>query len=247
MSTVNAATRHDLTDAQWNVLEPLLPAPSRYGRPRVWPLRQLIDGVRHRVRVGCPWRDVPERYGPWWRIYALFTTWQLRGVWDRIEDALQVLADEAGRIDWQVSVDSTTARAHPHAAGARKDSVARIDGEPADHALGRSRGGFSTKIQLVCQQGRYVLSYLLTPGQVGDAPQMSAVIDRIRVARRRGGRPRTRPDRVLGDKAYSSRSNRDYLARRGIKSTIATPRDQRAHRAARGSCGGRPHAFDQHI
>lgn len=247
MSTVNAAARHDLTDAQWKVLEPLLPAPPRLGRPCVWPVRQLVDGVRHRVRVGCPWRDVPERYGPWWRVYALFAAWQIRGAWERIDQTLQALADESGHIDWQISVDSTTARAHPHAAGARKDSTDRLDGEPADHALGRSRGGFSTKIHLACEQGRSVLSHLLTPGQSGDAPNMIAVIERIHVARRHGGRARTRPDRVRGDKAYSSRGNRGYLARRGIKSTIAIPRDQRAHRTGRGSRGGRPYAFDQDI
>lgn len=216
MSTVNAAARHDLTDAQWTLLEPLLPAASRRGRPRTWPLRQLIDGVRHRIRVGCPWRDVPDRYGPWWRVYALFAAWQVGGVWNRIEQTLQTIADEAGRIDWQISVDSTTARAHPHAAGARRDSQSRIEGEPYDHALGRSRGGFSTKIHLACEQGRNVLSCLLTPGQSGDAPNMIGVIDKIRIARHGSGRPRSRPDRVLGDKAYSSRANRTYLAHRGI-------------------------------
>jgi transposase len=75
VSTIDAASRHDLTDAQWAVVEPLLSigggVPQR-GRPRRWPLRGLIDGVRFRVRVGCPWRDVPDRYGPWWRVYALF-------------------------------------------------------------------------------------------------------------------------------------------------------------------------------
>ncbi|WP_221200349.1 transposase [Nocardioides soli] len=75
--SIDAASRHDLTEEQWELLEPLLPTPSRPGRPRRWPLRQLIDGIRHRTRVGCPWRDVPDRYGPWWRIYALFACWHL--------------------------------------------------------------------------------------------------------------------------------------------------------------------------
>lgn len=75
MPTIDAASRHDLTDEQWTVLGPLLPTPALRGRPRRWPLRGLIDGVRFRVRVGCPWRDVPPRYGPWWRVYALFSCW----------------------------------------------------------------------------------------------------------------------------------------------------------------------------
>jgi len=118
--------------------------------------------------------------------------------------------------------------------------------EPADHALGRSRGGLSTKLHLGCEQGRKPLSILITAGQRGDSPQFAAVLDRIRVPRPDGGRPRTRPDRVLGDKAYSSKGNRAYLRRRGIRCVIPVKDDQAAHRRKRGSRGGRPPAFDKH-
>jgi len=84
------------------------------------------------------------------------------------------------------------------------------------------------------------MALLVTPGQCGDAPQMIEVLDRIRVPRTRGGRPRTRPDHLSGDKAYSSRRNRRYLRRRQIKHTIPEPKDQRAHRKRRGNKGGRP-------
>ena len=107
MLTVSAAARHDLSDAQWALLEPLLPPTAPCGRPRRWPIRGLVDGVRHRARAGCPWRDVPVRYGPWWRVYALFACWQLLGVWARVEAALSQAADRNGRLSWQVSVDST--------------------------------------------------------------------------------------------------------------------------------------------
>lgn len=244
MPTIDAASRHDLTDEQWTVLGPLLPTPALRGRPRRWPLRGLIDGVRFRVRVGCPWRDVPPRYGPWWRVYALFSCWQLLGVWKQIEQTLIATADATGKVTWQVSVDSTTARAHVHAAGARRDSSERVPDEPADHALGRSRGGWSTKVHLACEQQRHVLGFVLTAGQAGDSPQMIPVLKTIRVSRLGPGRPRTRPDRVLGDKAYSSRANRAYLASRGIKTTIAIPADQARHRKARGADGGRPPTFD---
>ena len=146
MSTVSALSRHDLSDAQWALLESLLPAVPRRGRPRRYRLRALVDGVRFRTRAGCPWRDVPARYGPWWRVYALFACWQVLGVWERIESALLAEADARGALSWQVSVDSTTCRAHVHAAGARRDSATRVDAEPEHHALGRSRGGWSTKI-----------------------------------------------------------------------------------------------------
>lgn len=71
------------------------------------------------------------------------------------------------------------------------------------------------------------------------------VLDGLRVRRRAPGRPRSRPDRVRGDTAYSSRENRTYLRRCGIKTTIAQPDDQRAHRKRRGRAGGRPPAFDR--
>src|SRR5699024_5326867 len=75
-----------------------------------------------------------------------------------------------------------------------------------------------------------VLSFVIVPGQAGDGPQMVPVIEKIRVPSTGRGRPRRRPKRVLADKAYSSRANREYLSSRGIKATISQPRDQVAHR-----------------
>jgi transposase len=125
VDTIAVAGRHDLTDAQWAVLEPLLPASKRSGRPSKWTKRQLIDGIQWRIRVGAPWRDVPQRYGSWSAVYALFRRWQRDGTWARLVTALQALADAAGRVVWDVSVDSTIARVHQHAAGARKRGICR--------------------------------------------------------------------------------------------------------------------------
>ncbi|MBB4753840.1 transposase [Actinoplanes lobatus] len=88
------------------------------------------------------------------------------------------------------------------------------------------------------------MSIVLTAGQRGDNPQFIAVIEGIRVPRPGGGRPRTRPDRVLADKAYTSKGTRRYLRRRGIKATIPSKADQDANRRKLGSKGGRPPAFD---
>lgn len=88
---------------------------------------------------------------------------------------------------------------------------------------------------------------LLTAGQRGDSPQFTRVLARIRVPRMDGGRPRTRPDRVLADKAYSSQANREHLRRRGIKATIPIKADQAANRRKKGSKGGRPPTFDSEI
>ncbi|MEV6071924.1 IS5 family transposase [Nocardia sp. NPDC052001] len=154
VASVAGAGRADLTDAQWARLVPLLPRGKKPGRPPRWTKRQLIDGIRWRTRTGTPWRDVPARYGAWQTIYGLFRRWQRAGNWAFILKMLQAFADAAGRIRWQVSVDSTIARAHQHAAGARRDPGAQIESpggyrsEPADHALGRSRGGWGTKLHL---------------------------------------------------------------------------------------------------
>lgn len=189
MASVAVTRRHDLTDAQWAVLAVVLPAASVRGRPPKWSRRQLIDGIRWRIRVGAPWRDVPAEYAPWQTLYWFFRKWQRDGTWQRVLTALQAHADAAGRVRWDVSVDSTSVRAHQHAAGARRDGAGQrqspggVVTEPDDHALGRSRGGRTTKVHLACEQGRKPLSLLLTAGHRGDSPQFVPVLQQIRVPR----------------------------------------------------------------
>lgn len=104
--------RGDLTDAQWAVLEPLLPKGIKPGRPPVHTKPQLINGIRFRTRAGVPWRDLPARYGPWETVYALFRRWQRDGTWRSIFEQLQARADAKDLITWDISVDSTVCRAH---------------------------------------------------------------------------------------------------------------------------------------
>ncbi|WP_443063378.1 IS5 family transposase [Streptomyces sp. NBC_00445] len=242
--------RGDLTDAQWAVLEPLLPKGIKPGRPPVHTKRQLINGIRFRTRTGMPWRDLPERYGPWETVYSLFRRWQRDGTWHRILEQLQARADAKGLITWDVSVDSTITRAHQHVAGARKKGICRssrlgASSPSPDHGLGRSRGGLTTKLHLAVEQAQKMLSVVITAGQRGDSPQFQAVLEGIRVPRLGAGRPRTRPDKVRADKAYGSRANRAYLRRRKVSCTIPEKRDHIANRKKRGSRGGRPPKFDK--
>lgn len=104
--------------------------------------------------------------------------------------------------------------------------------------LGRSRGGLSSKVHLAADRRCRPLAFVLTPGQAGDSPQFRAVLQRIKV-RVPVGRPRPRPRAVAADKAYSSRGNRAYLRRRGIKTVIPEKTDQAANRKKQGSRGGR--------
>lgn len=114
--------RHALTDEQWDKLEPLLPPqkPAGRGRPRK-DHRTIINGILWILRTGAPWRDLPERYGPWQTVYSRFNKWRKEGLWRRLFKRLQAEADSQGDIEWEVHfVDSTIVRAHQHAAGAKK-------------------------------------------------------------------------------------------------------------------------------
>jgi transposase len=112
--------------------------------------------------------------------------------------------------------------------------------------LGRSRGGQTSKIHLAADRRCRPLALILTAGQAADSPQFIPVLAKVRV---RGpvGRPRTRPDAVAADKAYSSRGNRAHLRKRGIKAVIPEKKDQAANRKKKGRHGGRPVTHDAEL
>ncbi len=112
--------------------------------------------------------------------------------------------------------------------------------------LGRSRGGQTSKVHIAGERRCRPLAVILTEGQAADSPQFIPVLKKVRVP---GpvGRPRTRPDAVAGDKAYSSRGNRSHLRERHIKVVIPEKRDQAANRKKKGSRGGRPVAHDTEL
>ncbi|WP_319054766.1 IS5 family transposase [Streptomyces europaeiscabiei] len=255
-------SRGDLSDAQWARIEPLLPASSRRcGRWRDH--RQVVNGILHRIRTGVPWRDVPDRYGPWKTVHERHRRWSADGTWQMLLRQVQAQEDAAGTVDWDICVDSTVVRAHHYAAGARHTppsfppdtgrSTGRVSTKPPPggersgapgEALGRSRGGFTTKIHLSADGRCRILSLVITPGQRADCTQFEAVMDKIRVPRPTG-RPRTTPDSVSADKGYSNRRTRHYLRRRGIPHTIPEKADQAANRTRRGRDGRRPPGFDE--
>jgi len=112
--------RHELTDEQWAIVGPLLPARARTGRRPKDP-RVMLNGIFWILHTGAPWRDLPERFGSWQTVYEHFSTWRRAGVFARILTALQVRLDRAGLIDWNLwCVDGTNIRASRAAAGADK-------------------------------------------------------------------------------------------------------------------------------
>ncbi len=211
----------ELTDAQWERLRPLLPPQKpRTGRPAN-DHRTVLEGILWILRTGAPWRDLPPRFGARGTVSSRFYRWRQTGVWDRLLAAVQTEADADGRPDWTLHfVDGTTVRAHQHAAGAKGS-----DGDT--EALGRSRGGFSTKIHLRAERRGKPVVFAVTPGQRHEQAAVEGLLDRGAVKRRRRGRPRLRPDRLGGDKGYSSGKVRRALRRRGIGAVIPRKKNDR--------------------
>lgn len=85
---------YELTDAQWERLEPLFPPRARTGRPE--DVRFTLNGIYWILATGAPWRDLPGRYGKWQAVYSRFRLWRDGGVWDRVLEALQKEADARG-------------------------------------------------------------------------------------------------------------------------------------------------------
>ena len=120
--------RGDLTDEEWAVIEGFLPTErGRKSRP-AHDNRRFLNGMLHVLRVGCPWRDMHERYGKWNSVYVRFRRWAEQGVWDAI---LETLVQMGLTDDWQHMIDSTTVRGHVSAAGAKGGLIRRL---LVDHA-----------------------------------------------------------------------------------------------------------------
>jgi transposase len=124
--------RHDLTEAEWRRIAPLLPAPAARGR-RPQDRRPILNGILWMLATGASWRDLPPRYPPWQTCHYYFRRWQREGVWDRLHRALQrTLRSEYNAVDFALfCVDSTIVRAHRAAAGA--------GGKPAPGRAARPR------------------------------------------------------------------------------------------------------------
>lgn len=215
--------RGELSDAQWERLRPLLPPQKpRTGRPSK-DHRRVVDAILWIDRTGAPWRDLPERCGPWKTVYSRFRRWRQAGIWDRVLAALQAEAAAAGDLDWGIQfVDGTAVRAHQHAAGAA-GTGAETEG------LGRSRGGFTTKLHLKAEGRGKPMAVVITPGQRHESTAFDDLMRQGAVKRPGRGRPKVRPRRLAGDTGCSSRAIRSGLRRRGIRATIPR-RDDERHR-----------------
>jgi len=130
--------RYDLTDFEWGVIEPLLPQDRRGRKPRN--NRRVLNGIFWVLRTGAPWRDLPERYGPYTSAYNRFNRWRKAGIWDRLMDAIVNAHD--GKVQM---IDSSIVRVHQHASGVKKRVEIVVWGEVEEASARRSTRGSTRK------------------------------------------------------------------------------------------------------
>ena len=127
--------RHELSDLQWEVLEPCLPLLPRGRGRKMHDRRRIINGIVWCLKTGVPWRDIPQRYGQWGSLYARYRLWQQDGTWDTILEKLLIRFHADGTIDWSLfSVDGPIVQAHKSSAGAltkKKSKASRKTTESA--------------------------------------------------------------------------------------------------------------------
>jgi len=127
-----------ISDEQWERVAPLLPTDRGKRGGRYRDHRTVVEAIVWKYRTGSPWRDLPERFGPWQTAWKRHTTWSRDGTWRRMVTALQTAADAAGELEWLVGVDSSIVRAHHHAAGGRPPP-ARLRGGCAESQAAAGR------------------------------------------------------------------------------------------------------------
>jgi transposase len=130
--------RYDLSDFEWSVIEPLLPKDRRGRKPGN--NRRVLNGIFWVLRTGAPWRDLPERYGPYTSAYNRFNRWRKAGIWDRLMDAIVKAHD--GKVQM---IDSSIVRVHQHASGAKKRVEIVVWAEAEEASPRRSTRGSMRK------------------------------------------------------------------------------------------------------
>lgn len=185
--------RHELTDAQWKLVETLVPTGA--GRPAKRGDRNFVNAVVWVAKTGAPWRDLPERFGPWKSIFNRFSNWCKLGLWEAIFTSLAFTDDDVAAL-----MDGTVVRAHQDSSGG--------DGGPKKNCIGRSRGGCSTKIHAVTDSHRMPLRLILSQGQDHDVTQAEALLDAVTATN------------VVADSAYDSNSFRAAVEKKAKKLVV---------------------------
>lgn len=217
-------SRHNLTETEWNAIRKLLPA-ERSGKPgRPWnPHRQVINGILFVLSTGVGWSDLPTEFGKPKTVANRFRRWVREGLWLRIVSELIDRLVAQGEIDFDLwCVDGTVIRAHRSAAGALREGLSAEE-SAEKQGLGRSRGGYSSKIHLLTDGQGMPLGVTVTAGQRNEGPEFenlfsSCFINTFRKAKR--------PTALAADKGYSSKKIRAFIRKKRILPVIPTPSNQ---------------------
>jgi len=198
MRTDVAMPRTMLTDKRWLKLKELMLNSGRvYNK---FDHRMTLEGILYRMRTGIPWRDLPPHFGLWSTVFRRFNLWSKKGILNTIFKHLALITDS----EW-LFIDGSIVRAHQHSSGARSDK---------DESIGKSRGGFSTKIHLAVDSYGYPVHFELTGGQRNDFVMAESLIKHS-----------PKSDYVIADKGYDSQSIRDYAIEHGSVPQIPRRKD----------------------
>lgn len=213
-------SRHNLTEFEWNAIRRYLPSERSGKAGRPWkPHRTVINGILFVLHTGVPWEDLPAEFGRYKTVYNRFRRWVKSGLWDRIFEALIDRILKAGEIDFDLwCVDGTVVRAHRAASGAPKINETTQE-NAAKHALGRSRGGYSTKLHFLTDGQGIPIGVIATAGQRNEGPEFENVMQACLINTFRKAK---RPQALAADKAYSSKAIRKYICKLGIEDVIPT-------------------------
>lgn len=172
--------KYYIKESEWEIIFHILQQEKGIHASNKSRLRAFIESIWYMARAGCQWRLLPEHYGHYRAVHKRFLEWSRKGVWERLFQHVKVDPDME-----VTSIDATIVRAHACSAGYKKNSQSA-------EALGRSRGGFTTKIHAVVDALGNPLKFTLSPGQnhdVTQAPQMLKDFEGIQ---------------ILADKGYDS-------------------------------------------
>lgn len=206
--------RHAISDENWERIKDLLPG--RPGQPG-WTSqdnRKFIDAILYLAKTGMAWRDLPKSFGKWNSIWRRFDRWCRKGTWQAVFEVLQ-----DPDLEWLI-FDSTAIRAHPAAAGAKKNPDGT--GGQEEQELGRSRGGFGTKIHAAVNGLGLPVRLILSPAQDADVTHAQELIEGI-------------PFQIgIGDKAYDSKALINLIERKGGTVVIPSRKNNKTQRVVDG-------------